>query len=171
MSIEFNADEIFEMAVQIERNGGRFYRLAAKDEENPDARRLMLELAAREDDHEKIFMSMKEEFSASEKVSKTFDPHGEAASYLRALADRRVFDLTIDPTDFFNHPQSLENILQKAIDLEKDSIAFYLGMREMVPQKLGQDQIDHIIKEEMRHIVTLNKELSARRGLSASQKE
>ncbi|NIO03368.1 MAG: rubrerythrin [Proteobacteria bacterium] len=171
MSIEFNADEIFEMAVQIERNGGRFYRLAAKYEENPDARRLMLELAARENAHEKIFVSMREELSASEKVSKTFDPHGEAASYLRALANGRVFDLTLDPTDFFNHPQSLEDILRKAIDLEKDSIVFYLGMREMVPQKLGQNQIDHIIKEEMRHIATLDKELAARRGPPASQKE
>jgi hypothetical protein len=30
MSFEFNADEILEMAEQIERNGARFYRKAAE---------------------------------------------------------------------------------------------------------------------------------------------
>ena len=31
MSYEFNADEVFEIAEQIERNGAKFYRTAAKN--------------------------------------------------------------------------------------------------------------------------------------------
>jgi len=31
MPIPFNADEVFEMAEQIERNGARFYRAAAEE--------------------------------------------------------------------------------------------------------------------------------------------
>jgi rubrerythrin len=164
MSIDFNVDEIFDMAMQIERNGATFYRLAAKDSEDPNIRHMLLELATREDVHEKVFASMREHLSASENLPTTFDPHGEAASYLRAMADGHVFDLRKDPTDFFTPNQSVEVVLRKAIEIEKDSIAFYLGMKEMVPHRLGKNKIDHIIREEMRHIVFLNKELAGLQG-------
>ena len=50
MAIPFNADEVFEMAEQIERNGGMFYRAAA--DKFPAVRELLLKLAKWEDDHE-----------------------------------------------------------------------------------------------------------------------
>ena len=66
-----------------------------------------------------------------------------------------------DPSDKLTGRESLEEILQTAIGLEKDSITFYLGIREMVPEKLGKDKVDRIIKEEMSHVVMLTEELSA----------
>ena len=45
MSMPFNADEVFEMAEQIERNGGKFYRAAAK--KFPEVSKLLLNLAAK----------------------------------------------------------------------------------------------------------------------------
>lgn len=170
MNIDFNADEIFEMALQIERNGGRFYRLAAEGAKDQGVRQILLDLAVMEEEHENVFAAMRKELSNSDKMSATFDPHGEAASYLRAMADGHVFNARMDPKDFFAHQQSLESVLKKAIELEKDSIIFYLGMKEMVPQRLGKDRIDHIIREEMRHIVSLNRELVACRRASTSQK-
>jgi rubrerythrin len=55
----------------------------------------------------------------------------------------------------------LEGILKEAITAEKDSIVFYLGMKELVPETLGKKRIDAIIKEEMSHIKLLSKELVA----------
>jgi rubrerythrin len=52
-------------------------------------------------------------------------------------------------------------ILKSAIEAEKDSIVFYLGMKEAVPQNLGRDRIEAIIKEEMGHIQMLTKHLVA----------
>ena len=46
---------------------------------------------------------------------------------------------------------SMEEILKEAILAEKDSIVFYLGMKEMVPENFGKTKIDAIIKEEMVH--------------------
>jgi rubrerythrin len=169
MTIDFNADEIFEMAEQIERNGARFYRRAAEGESEPGDREMLLELAAMEDTHEKTFASMREDLSALEDLAKTYDPHGEAVSYLRAMADGHVFDVKVDPTEFLNNQRSTVDILQKAIGFEKDSILFYLGMREMVPKRLGKDNIDHIIREEMRHIVLLNRELAAHTRLLSNR--
>ena len=91
MSYDFNADEVFEMAEQLERNGGKFYRSAAENADNSENRSFLLELAKMEDQHEKTFKAMRAELPAKAKESKVFDPQGEAALYLRALADTRVF--------------------------------------------------------------------------------
>lgn len=154
MSYDFNADEVFEMAEQMERNGGAFYREAAEKVEDPDGKKLLLKLAAMEDEHEKIFAAMRAEISEKEKESTVFDPDAEAALYLRALVDSRVFyKKEIDLT-------SMVEILKAAIEAEKDAIVFYLGMKEWVPQALGKDRIDVIIKEEMSHIKLLSGKLS-----------
>jgi len=57
----------------------------------------------------------------------------------------------------------MEDILQKAIGMEKDSIVFYLGIKELVPERLGKGRIDAIIREEMNHITSLSKRLAALR--------
>jgi rubrerythrin len=156
MSYDFNADDVFEMAEQIERNGSKFYRSAAEqDFLMPDETELLLELARMEDQHEKVFQSMRSELSGDEKASTVFDPSGEAALYLRALADIRVFfEKEIDTA-------SMEAILKSAIEAEKDSIVFYLGMKASIPQSLGKDRLDEIIKEEMGHIRLLSQKLVA----------
>ena len=72
---------------------------------------------------------------------------------LQALADTRVFfEKEMDLS-------SIRTILKEALTAEKDSIVFYLGMKDMVPEKLGKDKIDWIIKEEMAHICLLSNKL------------
>ena len=155
MSYDFNADDVLAMAEQMEINGAKFYRLAADSTSDPANNKFLLELAAMEDEHEKIFKAMRAELSEKEKESTVFDPNGEAGMYLRALADTRVFfEKEIDVT-------SMKAILTSAITAEKDSIVFYLGMKEAVADGLGKGRIDHIIKEEMGHIKLLSGKLTA----------
>jgi rubrerythrin len=157
MSYDFNANDVFDMAEQIERNGAAFYRKAAADISDPDAKRFLLDLAAMEDDHEKTFSAMRKKLSGSEKTQTVFDPDDEAASYLKALADTRIFfEKEIDTT-------SMQAILKAAVLAEKDSIVFYLGMKDLVPEGLGQSRLDDIIKEEMSHIKLLSRRLIATR--------
>lgn len=157
MIYDFNADDIFEMAEQMERNGANFYRTAAESASAGGAKDLLLNLAAMEDGHQKTFARMRAQLTASEKTATVFDPDGEAVHYLRALADTRVFfQKDIDTS-------SMETILKDAITAEKDSIVFYLGMRDAVPEKLGRDRLDEVIKEEMGHIRLLSGELTAQK--------
>jgi len=154
MRYDFNADEIFEMAEQMERNGEKFYKSAAATIDDQAHKKLLLELAAMEVDHEKTFKAMRSDLKAAEKSATVFDPEGEAALYLRALVDTRVFfEKKVDVS-------SMEKILKAAIEAEKDSIVFYLGMKNAVPEKFGQDRIEGIIKEEMGHIRLLSRELA-----------
>ncbi len=153
MAYDFNADDVFEMAEQLERNGAKFYRSAAEGTDDPSHKELLTQLADMEVQHEKTFADLRSELSAREKESTVFDPHGDAALYLRALVDTRVFfEKEVDTS-------SMREILKAAIEAEKDSIVFYLGMKEAVPEQMGKNRLDGIIKEEMGHVRLLSKEL------------
>ena len=161
MSVIFNADEIFEMAEQVERNGAQFYRRAVEITDDSTVRDNLMRLAEMEDQHEITFASMRVEFSSGERSETVFDPDNQIQLYLRAMADGHVFDTQSDPSEKLSGEVSLEEIVQTAIGLEKDSIIFYLGLRDMVPKNLGKDKINDIIKEEMGHITDLSEQLRA----------
>ena len=160
MNIAFNFDEVFEMAEQIERNGARFYRRAAEKFSGSAARDKLLELAAMEERHENTFAAIRAELAGSVHMESTFDPENQAALYLQAMADGKVFNYKKNPSDILSEEKTLEDILHIAIGLEKDSIVFYLGIKDMVPDIIGKDNIDFIIKEEMGHIIDLNNQLN-----------
>ena len=157
MGMPFNADEVFEMAEQIERNGGKFYRAAA--EKFPAVSEILLGLAAMEDEHLKTFENMRAELSAVEVEEPVFDPDGQAQMYLRVMADGNVFDVKTDPAEQLATIQSPEDVFKMAIGAERDSIAFYVGLKEAVSRRAGKDKVENIIKEEMGHIVILNDKL------------
>lgn len=149
----FNADEVFEMAEQIERNGAAFYRKAADDVTDEGYKKFLLHLAAMEDTHEITFKELRTGLTREEKGGDVYDPDGEAISYLQSLADTKIFfEREIDTA-------SIEDILKSSITAEKDSIVFYLGMKELVSKELGKKKIDAIIKEEMSHVKILGTEL------------
>ena len=153
MSYHFNANNVFEMAEQMESNGVKFYQTAANSTENKEFKQFLSHLAQMEIVHQNIFKSLREELSTQEKAETVFDPNEESTLYLQALVDSRV--------SFKNEYQmtSIENILKAAIESEKDTIIFYLGMKEAVPEHLGKNKIDNIIKEEMTHIRILSQKL------------
>lgn len=158
MMYDFNADDIFEIAEQLERNGANFYRTAAESVSDQNAKTFLLKLADMEDAHEKTFSQMRSALSSDEKAATVFDPEGESTLYLKALADTRVFfEKEMDAS-------SMEAILKDAIIAEKDSIVFYLGMRNAVPEKMGRRRLDDVIQEEMTHIHILSNKLKALKG-------
>ena len=161
MSIRYSADEVFEMAEQIERNGAKFYRRAAELASEETTRALMSELADMEDSHERTFSGMRGELSPDERKEMVFDPDNELDLYLRAMADKHVFDVSVDPSERLTGGEKVEEILHMAIGLEKDSIVFYLGMQQMVPDRFGRDRLDGIIREEYGHISTLAAKIPA----------
>lgn len=155
MAFDFNAKDIFEMAKQIERNGVKFYQAAADGVSGDKEKKLLMNLAKMEEMHEQTFAGLEAELTSAESAETAFDPDNQAALYIKALADTKVFfEKDIDTS-------SMKEILKSAITAEKDSIVFYLGMKDLVPGKLGSKRIENIIKEEMTHIRILGKELMA----------
>jgi rubrerythrin len=157
MGMPFNADEIFEMAQEIEKNGAKFYRAAAKKFQAVSG--LFNELAEMEDKHLKTFTDMRAQLDKCELEPAVFDPDGQGQMYLQVMADGHVFDIKSDPAKLLANLKTAADVLKMAIGMEKDSIAFYVGLRESVAQSAGKEKVDAIIREEFGHIVTLGQKL------------
>ncbi len=163
MSFDFNVHEIFQTAILIEKNGAKFYRRMSESVSNESVRKMLLDLTSMEQAHEKTFSAMSADLSEEDTTTTVFDPEGETTSYLRALANLRVYTDTTDnefllPEDL-SEQAKIRKIFRAAINLEWESIGFYLGMKELVPENLGKGKIDDIIKEEMKHVRLLSEHL------------
>lgn len=156
MSYDFSADEIFEMAIRIEQNGAKFYRKASKNQSDKLNREMLEKLAVMEDHHKLTFETLKKTLSDAEKIETVFDPNNESSQYLAAMVDSHGGEGSPDAADALTGEESIKEIINIAINLEKESILFYIGLKDFVPPKYGQDKIDKIINEERRHIIQLN---------------
>jgi rubrerythrin len=104
---------------------------------------------------------MHAELSGKELEAPVYDPDGEVQMYLRVMADGHIFDLTTDPAQQMANKKTPEDVLKMGMRAERDSIAFYVGLKESVPQQAGKDKVQAIIKEEMGHMAILNEKLQA----------
>lgn len=164
MSIYFNADEVFSMAIMIEENGARFYRKAAEIFIEPKINKLLLALAKDEDKHKAIFSVMLKAYKESEKSVKYEAEDELLAEYLKAFADRNIFLNDVDPADILTGYETIEDILRIAIDNEMKSVMFYLGIKGSIQEKDDKNNIENIIREEMHHYLSLNTHLSDLEG-------
>ena len=155
MDYNFTADEIFEVAIRIEANGASFYRKAAATQSGEANRAFLEKLAAMEDHHQQTFEKMRTGLKAQEKQATVFDPNQEAAQYLAVMADTHGGEGSPTAADALTGDESIQEIIEIAIGLEKESILFYLGLKDFVPPAYGQDKLDGIIREEQRHIIQL----------------
>ena len=156
MAIVFNADEIFEMAIRIENNGAAFYRKAAGLQSDAKNQKFLESLANMEDQHKRIFTEMRTTLTEKDKSPKVFDPYDEVSQYLAVMADNMGGEGSPSVAESLTGNETLEEILQTAVGLEKDSILFYLGIKDLIPSRSGQDRIDDIIKAERRHVIQLS---------------
>ncbi len=161
MPVTFNADEVFEMAEQIERTAAKFYREAATNAPDRQVKDTFLRLAAMEDRHLRTFQEMRTTLSDQEKGGTTFDPEGEASLYLQAMADDRGFEGMRGRGVKLTGKESTRELLEIAISAEKNSVLYYVGLKEMVPTEIGRDKIEAIIREEVSHAADLRRQLAA----------
>jgi rubrerythrin len=159
VKVEFNAFEVFEIAEQIERNGTNFYIRAAELFDDPETCRMFLELAKWEKEHEQTFARMKQQLAEKNRKMSTPGPD-DLLPDPRVMAGMAVFGIRSDPAEELNGGQSKTDIIRMAVEKEKDSIVFYHGLKEFVPVGADKDKINDIIREEMKHIVILDKALN-----------
>ena len=72
------------------------------------------------------------------------------------MADSHRGEGNSSVADSFTDDESIAEIIDIAIGLEKKFILFYLGLKDLVPPNYGQEKLDRIIDEERRHIIQLN---------------
>jgi rubrerythrin len=150
-----NADDVFGMAVRIEENGHAFYSAAAKKTQDLVARKLFEDLALMEAGHIATFKALRSSLPGSWPTDAIWDPEGLGECYLQATADTHVFTKEAGESRLEKIKAPVE-IFDLALQFEKDSVAFFIGLKEILPDSGSKREIDTLIQAEMDHIRMLS---------------
>ncbi|MBN2059797.1 MAG: ferritin family protein [Deltaproteobacteria bacterium] len=159
MILGFNAMEIFEVAIKIEENGRLFYERAGELVENTEIRKLFHDLAGQEQEHKEAFISMKAKLPDSAKKQVAWDPDNETEAYLKMMADINIFKKEATVEEKLEQVKDIKEALKFAIDFEKESILFYVLIKDSIEEDKGREFIDKLIEEEKGHLRILSGEL------------
>jgi rubrerythrin len=156
MGISFNADEVFEMGMDIEKNGEAYYRKAAELTEDPEVKKIFEELMAAEQQHYETFKRLRENLPAGDTTPLGSDPEDQEYLYLDALVKSRLFNSVREAEDVVAKTSGPVEALQGALTFEKDTILFFTEMKGRTREDLGQKEIDRLIDEEREHIIWIS---------------
>jgi rubrerythrin len=159
MIFNFNAAEVFQVAVQIEENGRRFYQEGLKHIDDPEVKRLFEELAREEVEHKKKFESILAELPKEATSPNVFDPENQKSQYIQMMADQHVFVKAEGMDRHLADVRDMKDALKLAIEFEKDSVIFFLSMQDATEGTRGKELINLLIREEQEHLRRLSAEL------------
>lgn len=150
-----SADEIMAVCIKIEQNGYDFYAAAAKAAGTTGARKFFSDLADWENEHADMFKQLRKEI----KDSTTYvddKPGNDLPQSLKSVADSHVFNQDLDGASAAKRCKTPLDLLNLALQFEKDSVVFYAALHEMVPKGFGGEDIGRLVTEELKHITILN---------------
>jgi rubrerythrin len=150
---------VFDAAIEIERHGAVFYRKAAEYAVTKEQRERLLGLAIAEDIHAASFTQLKKMITDSGHEFEYIDPEGPGIRYLQIFAREGIFNMTIDAAFALAKEPSMRDLLNFAVEREKDSILFYNGVRAALVRKSDRDAVDAIVNEELTHLTLLHLEI------------
>ncbi len=159
MPVAFNASEVYEMGIEIEKNGKKFYERAAEQMEDDNIKDFLTGLAKWENSHITLFENLRDGLTGKETENTAFDPDNEAHAYLKAAADSHVFKKSVDIAGIVSGCKTPADVLNVAVQFEKDSVVLYNTMMGLVPAKLGKDKVETLVNEELKHIAMLHDKL------------
>jgi rubrerythrin len=140
--------EVIEQAVQTEVLGNEFYSgMARKFEEDEGLRNLFETLAQKELLHKQHFQELKE-------ITGETEPEGweEASKYFRAIVESEFFLGKGKSLPSLEHIKTARDAVKFAISFEKETMLYFLGIRDVVKDR---EVVDEIINEERSHIMWL----------------
>ena len=144
----FKAAEIAGAAVRIEQQGQEFYKDAAGAAKSRDAKEFFLYFAGEEARHERIFQDLQTRMGTFDLPAwSTSDEYGQ---YLQALIDSHSIFSPGLKQRLAQAPDETEAI-RLAMGFEKDTILFFMEMRELVPDS-EKRFIQQCIDEERSHL-------------------
>ena len=167
MSLEPSVEEIFSIAERIEREARGFYESAAARADVVRGQ-VFLHLAKMEKEHEWVFAALKDQSESRLEPANLptlgqMDPPPDVDVVLMAG------DTQGSLARQFTGSETSDEILQKAIEFEKNSIVFFYGLRGMLSDESDREKIDGIVREELGHVLALTGERSGRGGRGAGR--
>lgn len=158
----FNAAEVFQLAAEIKERCAAFYAKAQTAIENPEVRELFRSLAREETEHKAKIESLRAKVPADAWKPTVSDPDQQLDLYIKMMADQHVFGSVGDLDRRLAEVRTTQDALRLALQIEKDSVIFFLGMQEATCEGQDRDLLALLIKEEQDHVRRLS--LQARKS-------
>ena len=133
---------VFEIAMQMEKEGEQFYRELAEKAGNKGLSLVLTRLAADEARHYEVFSQMQERAADMAETTILADAKG---IFAEMVAQAGPFDLDTDAVDLYRQAQQLE----------KKSQEFYLDMVQKVEGAAQKALLERIAGEEKKHYFLL----------------
>jgi hypothetical protein len=105
------------------------------------------------------FKKLRSRLPGSFPADAVWDPEGLAEGYLQATADTHIFTKEAAEKRLKTVKSPID-VFDMAMQFEKDSVTFFLGMKEILPDPNGKSEIDILIQAEMEHIKMLSAALA-----------
>lgn len=139
-----------DLAIETEEIGIKFYqRVAKKFEDKPAVAETFRRLSDDEKIHAERFRKILEQEAPEDEPPVSTERY--RLEYLRAISRSEIFKRE-EMENLRDKVESMEDALQLAIDLEKNTLHLYLGLRDTVGK---HEALDQIIEEERNHIVRI----------------
>jgi rubrerythrin len=147
MSYLLAVKEILGFAVYIEERGYEFYVGAMKKFGEPRATELFQYLADEEFKHEQVFKKLMEQAGDVKKGEMDAEYQAYMKEFVKShqLGDKEAVNAKLARLS------TLDEILDLAMDFEKDSIVFFSELRDLYA-KGNTAAIEKVIREEMGHL-------------------
>jgi len=152
----FNAAEIFQVAIEIKENARAFYEKAQHLIQDPEVQKLFADLAREEVEHKNRIGSLKAGLPSDIEPAMAADPENELDLYVKAMADQHVFRSCGALNVQLDQIKDVKDALKLALQFEKDSVIFFLGMQEATCEGRDRDVINLLLKEEQSHVRRLS---------------
>ncbi|MGO8942894.1 MAG: ferritin family protein [Syntrophobacteraceae bacterium] len=152
----FTFSELFDLAIQVEVNGERFYRYAMNTVEGESLKNLLGWLADQELLHERAFKEIKERIVHGTKPVPSFASLTQQA--LRRAMGRHAFSLDELQIDSIRDEKE---ILEAAVVFEEDTIMFFAFIAPFVSDPGASSTLEKIKTEEVNHKQLLMEKISA----------
>ena len=151
MSLLMSEQEVFSMAMEVEKSGKAFYTTMVNTAPDESSRELFDFLAAEEQRHYDYFNSLSKQ--TGNLIIQT-DDWEDISEYIKATTDSRFF---IGEDKAIRAARDAGGVLEAiniAISFEKDTLLFFYELLNVTPEG-SKTAAQAIVDEEKRHILLL----------------
>jgi rubrerythrin len=145
----FQATDIIEMALELEKSGEIFYGAVAKKADSADVQALFQDLAEQEKQHYAAFEKMSGTVWDTSKASE--EEWDQYLMYLQATIQSAFFQGSDKALALAEQVSDEKEALQMALDFEKETMLFFYDLRDKVSEA-DKRVVEGIIAEEKNHV-------------------
>jgi rubrerythrin len=156
-----DARELLKIAKRDEDVGADFYAALAEKTDDEKLKKRFLEIKEQELHHSKRFQAMLDELSDYVPREESF---GDYENYYNSFLSKRSYMETEDAVELARNVKDDVEGIKLALSQEKNTLLFFIEMKELVPTNQHKEFVQMVIDEEREHIAELSDMLLERMG-------